>query len=125
MQSSACVTTGTWLAAAIATEKLDEFGHPTQVYCRCPGQPRNSHTAAKRKRSATDDAGTESTNAGDGNFTTSSTNDDDLNGILFDYIPSTINRMAIPIRWYGAQPYAPGTMANQLLIPNYPQLTDI
>jgi hypothetical protein len=44
-------TAGTRLAAAIAPEKLDEFGNPIPSYFRHAAQPRNSGTTtAKRKR---------------------------------------------------------------------------
>ena len=80
-RSSAWTTTGTWLIAAIAAEKLDEFSNPVQVHRRHPVQPRNSHTIAKRKQTAIDDGDTD---ADDDNFAASSTddgsgNDDDTN----------------------------------------------
>ncbi|KAF8804686.1 hypothetical protein BYT27DRAFT_7259161 [Phlegmacium glaucopus] len=63
-------TQGTQLAAAIAAEKLDEFGNNAQPSRR---QPRKSQTVAKRKQIVTDsDAGTDADN---NNFAASSTED--------------------------------------------------
>jgi hypothetical protein len=70
-------TQGTRLAAAIAAEKLDEFGNPIQPSRRRPAQPRKSQTDAKRKRIVTDDAGTD---ADDNNFAASSTEDESDDG---------------------------------------------
>jgi hypothetical protein len=71
-RSSARVTTGTRLAAAIAAEKLDEFGDLVGPHRQHPVQPRKSRATAKRKRTATDDAGTD---ADDNNFSASSSDD--------------------------------------------------
>lgn len=73
-RSSARVTTGSArLAAAIAAEKLDEFGNLLQPHRRAnAGQPCTSRAAPKRKRTITDDSGTD---ADDDNFTASSTDD--------------------------------------------------
>jgi hypothetical protein len=65
------------LAAAIAAEKLDEFGNPVQPSRRRPTQPRKSQTVAKRKRMVMDDAGTD---ADDDNFSASSTGDESDDG---------------------------------------------
>ncbi|KAF8219691.1 hypothetical protein L208DRAFT_1338569 [Tricholoma matsutake] len=73
-RSSARVTTGSaQLAAAIAAEKLDEFGNLLQPHQRAnAGQPCTSWAAPKCKRTVTDNPGTD---ADDDNFTTSSTDD--------------------------------------------------
>jgi hypothetical protein len=72
-RSSARTATGTRLAAAIAAEKLNEFGDPDQLYRRRPAQPRNSRpSVAKRKRTAIEDVDTD---ADDDNFAASSTED--------------------------------------------------
>ena len=64
---------GTRLAAAIAAEKLDEFGNPTQPYRQHPIQTHNSHATAKCKRLTTDDT---STDVEDDDFAASSTDDE-------------------------------------------------
>jgi hypothetical protein len=43
------LTAGTRLATAIAAEKLDEFGNPTQSYHQHPVQTHNSHATTKCK----------------------------------------------------------------------------
>lgn len=72
-------TAGARLAAAIAAEKLDEFGNPVQPSHRRPAQPR---VPVKRKRAIIDD---DETDADDKNFAVvSSTEDgsDDNNDIM-------------------------------------------
>jgi hypothetical protein len=75
-RSSTRTTTGARLAAAIAAEKLDEFGNPVQLYHQRPTEPRNSRTVAKRKRMAIDDADTD---PDDDNFAASSADDESGN----------------------------------------------
>jgi hypothetical protein len=74
-RSSVRVITGSArLAAAINAEKHNEFGNLLQPHRQCAsaGQPCNSCTTIKRKRTAMDDAGTD---ADDDNFTVASTDD--------------------------------------------------
>ena len=83
-RSSARTGTGTRFAAAIAAEKLDEFGDPDELYSRRPGQPRNYPSIAKRKRTAIDNTDTD---ADDDNFAASSTDDgsgddDNITGMI-------------------------------------------
>ena len=65
-------TAGSQLAAAIAAEKLDEFGNPIQPR-RLPGESRNSRIDAKRKR---DDANDVDTDVDDDNFVSDSSASD-------------------------------------------------
>jgi hypothetical protein len=74
-RSSARATTGSArLAAAIDAEKHDEFGNLLQPHRQhaSAGQPRNSRTTSKHKRTATDDADTD---ADDDDFNATSTDD--------------------------------------------------
>ena len=65
---------GTRLAAAIAAEKLDEFGNTTPAYRRHPTQPVKSRaSASKRKRTLADDNDT--TDTEDKTFAHSATED--------------------------------------------------
>jgi len=64
------VPTGTWLAAAIAAEKLDEFGNPVQSSHRHLTQPLKPRAPVKCKQ-ATMDA--DETDADNENFAASST----------------------------------------------------
>jgi DNA-directed RNA polymerase specialized sigma24 family protein len=65
-------TAGSRLAAAIAAEKLDEFGNPIQPRW-LPGESRNSRIDAKRKR---DDANDVDTDVDDDNFVSDSSASD-------------------------------------------------
>jgi hypothetical protein len=93
-RSSTRITAGTRLAAAIAAEKLDEFGNPIPLYFRRPLQTRNSHTTAKRKqtaKSATTDNDQADTDVDDGNFLSDASSgsagdelDDDANADIME-----------------------------------------
>ncbi|KAI0277781.1 hypothetical protein BC826DRAFT_1113732 [Russula brevipes] len=65
-------TTGGRMAAALAAEKLDEFGKPVQSTRRRLTQPLKPRAVAKRKR-AVDDA---ETDVDDNNFIASSSTED-------------------------------------------------
>jgi len=65
-------TTGARLAAALAAEKLDEFGQPVQSFRRRVTQPLKPRGITKRKRATVDDADTD---VEDENFVASSTED--------------------------------------------------
>jgi hypothetical protein len=77
------VTTGTRLAEALAAEKLDEFGNPTQSSnssCQRVIQPLKPRASAKRKRTTKDNANTDTE---DRTFTASAAedgSDDDSDG---------------------------------------------
>ena len=68
---------GTRLAAALAAEKLDEFGNPVKPSRQHPVLPRKPRTVEKRKQSFTDHADTDED---DGNFAASSTDDESDGG---------------------------------------------
>jgi hypothetical protein len=60
------------LAAAIAAEKLDEFGDPVPAFHQSPTQPVKSRASAKRKRTADD---VDTTDTEDKTFAASATED--------------------------------------------------
>ncbi len=64
------MTAGTRLAAAIAAEKLDEFGNPTQSSSQCPTQPRGP---LKHKQAMMDN---NETNVDNTNFAAASSTED-------------------------------------------------
>ncbi|KAI0282623.1 hypothetical protein BC826DRAFT_974203 [Russula brevipes] len=68
----AWATTGGRLAAALAAEKLDEYGNPVMSFRRRVTQPLKPRAITKRKRATVDDA---ETDVEDENFVDSSTED--------------------------------------------------
>jgi hypothetical protein len=66
------VTASTWLAATIATEKLNEFENPIQSSFQCPTQPRGP---LERKQATMDNDETDVDNT---NFTVASSTEDGL-----------------------------------------------
>jgi len=69
----AWATTSTQLAAAIAAEKLNEFGNTGKSSCHCPTQLSKSQASVKHKWATVEEVDTDV----DNNFTTSSSNSDD------------------------------------------------
>jgi hypothetical protein len=87
------VAAGTRLAAAVAAEKLDEFGNPVQLSCRHRTQPLKPRGTIKRKRATIDD---DETDVGDKNFAASSTEDgSDDNSDIMDISNEEV-RMVLP-----------------------------
>jgi len=71
------VTHSVQLAAAIAAEKLNEFGNLVPLPHHCHAQPCKFQTVAKHKQVVADDAGT---NADNDNFTAFSTTEESDDG---------------------------------------------